>query len=68
VSLGSGKRTTAGAFEFTLTGPPGAYTILGSADVGRAWSELGTLTNELGIAIFNDSTVTNSLQNCGLRS
>jgi internalin A len=62
VSLDSGRRTTAGTFQFALTGPPGAYTILGSADLA-AWSELGTLTNKLGIAVFIDLTVTNSLQN-----
>jgi len=62
VSLVSGQPTMAGAFEFTLTGPPGAYTILGSSDLAT-WSELGTLTNELGTAVFNDLTVTNSSQN-----
>jgi hypothetical protein len=62
VSLVSGQRTIAGAFEFTLTGPPGAYTIMGSANLA-AWSELGTLTNEIGTAVFTDLTVTNSLQN-----
>jgi internalin A len=62
VSLRSGQHTTAGAFEFTLTGPPGAYTILGSVDLA-VWSEVGTLTNELGTAVFPDVTVKNSLQN-----
>jgi hypothetical protein len=51
-----------GAFEFTLTGPPGAYTVLGSTDLA-AWSTQGTLTNALGAAIFTDLTVKNSLQN-----
>jgi hypothetical protein len=49
----------AGAFGFTLTGPPAVYTILGSTDLA-AWSQLGTLTNTLGAAIFTDAEVTNS--------
>jgi internalin A len=61
VILGAGHETTDGAFEFTLTGPPGTYTILGSADLA-AWSELTTLTNELGTALFSDLVVKNSLQ------
>ena len=47
------QRTLAGAFEFTLTGPPGAYTVLNSTDLA-AWSESGTLTNNLGSAVFTD--------------
>jgi hypothetical protein len=62
VGLVLGQRTTAGAFEFTLTGPPGVCTILGSIDLAD-WSELGTLTNELSSVVFTDLTVTNSLQN-----
>ncbi len=62
VSLVSAQRTMAEAFEFMLTGPPGAYTILGSADLA-IWSELGTLNNLLGRSVFIDLTVTNSLQN-----
>ena len=54
VSLVSGQRAIDGTFEFTLTGPPGIYTVLAS---------LGTLTNEFGRAVFTDLTVTNSLQN-----
>jgi hypothetical protein len=44
-----------GAFEFTLTGPPGTYAILDSTDLAT-WGELGTLTNELGSAVFTDSS------------
>jgi len=62
LSLISGQRTVPGAFEFTLIGPPGVYTILGSTDL-RVWTELGTLTNVLGAAVFTDLTVKNSLQN-----
>src|SRR6266404_2667518 len=61
VSLVSGKGTMAGAFEFTLTGPPGIYTVLSSANLA-AWSELGTLTNNLATAIFTDAEATNSSQ------
>src|SRR5688572_5033366 len=61
-SLTSEKRTDPGAFEFTVSGPPGAYTILRSADLA-AWSELDTLTNELGTAVFTDFTLKDSSQN-----
>ena len=59
VSLVSPQRTLASGFGFTLTGPPDAYTILGSADLGT-WNELGTLTNTLGAAIFTDVEAKNS--------
>ena len=51
VRLISPRRTGAAAFEFALIGPPGIYTVLGSADLA-AWSELGTATNQLGSAAF----------------
>ena len=57
----SPQRTLAGAFSFTLTGPPAAYTILGSSDLA-AWNELETLTNALGAAVFADAEATNSSQ------
>jgi hypothetical protein len=47
--------TPSEAFEFTLNGPPGLYTIFGSADL-TAWNELGIATNILGRAVFTDST------------
>ncbi len=54
LSLVLPRRTAAGAFEFTLTGPPGIYTVLGSADL-VAWSNLGTATNNLGSIVFTDA-------------
>ena len=59
VSLVSPQRTLAGAFSFTLIGPPAAYTIFNSPDLA-AWNELGTLTNALGAAAFTDAEATNS--------
>ncbi len=61
LSLVSPQRTPAGAFGFTLTGPPAGYTILSSTDLA-AWSELGTLTNALGAAPFTDAEANNSSQ------
>jgi len=54
-------RLAAEAFEFTLTGPPGIYTVLGSADLAT-WSELGTATNLLGSTVFADATAGLSAQ------
>jgi len=48
-------RTLAGAFEFTLTGPPGVYAVLVSSDLA-AWNQFGAVTNELGSAVFTDAT------------
>ena len=61
VSLVSPQGTAAGAFGFTLIGPPAAYTILSSTDLA-AWNELGTLTNALGAALFTDVEANNSSQ------
>jgi hypothetical protein len=47
------RRTDAGAFQFALIGPPGIYTLLGSDDLA-VWSELGVLTNQLGLVRFSD--------------
>jgi hypothetical protein len=55
VQLTSPRRTVGGAFEFTLTGPPGVYAVLGSGDL-LVWSELGAATNMLGSAAFTDLT------------
>jgi hypothetical protein len=44
-----------GAFDFTLTGPPGNYSILGSADLS-SWHEVGVATNNLGGIVFTDAT------------
>ncbi len=60
VSLVSPQPTPAGAFEFTLTGPPARYTILSSIDLA-AWTELGTLTNAVGAALFTDAETKDSL-------
>jgi len=47
-------RTVAGAFEFTITGPPGVYSVFGSADLST-WNELGATTNTLGSIVFTDA-------------
>jgi formylglycine-generating enzyme required for sulfatase activity len=44
-----------GAFTFGITGPPGLYTVLGSADL-ESWSVLGTTPNPHGSVNFNDPT------------
>jgi len=54
-SLVSPRRTATGAFEFTLTGPPGIYAVLASADL-VSWNELGAATNLLGSAVFSDAS------------
>src|SRR5262249_16738295 len=46
-------RQPVGAFQFAVTGPPGAYSILASTDLA-GWSELGTVTNPLGAIVFTD--------------
>ena len=48
-------RQAAGVFEFTLSGPPGIYTVLASTDLA-VWSELGEATNTLGSLRFTDAT------------
>src|SRR5207249_6501669 len=48
-------RQPIGAFQFAVTGPPGVYAVLGSADL-EAWSVLGALTNQLGNIVFTDVT------------
>jgi hypothetical protein len=56
VQLNSPRRSAAGAFVFTLTGPPGRYGIQTSTDLLN-WSALGIVTNVLGSADFTDSGV-----------
>lgn len=46
-------RPLTGAFQFGITGPPGVYVVLGSADL-VAWTEVGIATNSLGSVAFND--------------
>ncbi len=48
-------RQPIGAFQFAITGPPGVYTVLTSADL-VAWSPLGAVTNSLGAVVFTDGT------------
>jgi Leucine-rich repeat (LRR) protein len=45
---------TGGAFRFTLTGPPGLYSVLASTNLVN-WSAASTLTNALGTAAFTES-------------
>jgi internalin A len=42
-----------GGVKITLTGPPGIYTVLGSTNL-TSWNVSGSLTNNLGSAIFTD--------------
>ena len=49
----SPHRTDAAAFEFTLSGPPGLYAVLSSANLA-AWNDLGAVTNNLCRAVFFD--------------
>jgi len=48
-------RLPIGAFQFALTGPPGAYSVLGSSDL-TTWTEVGITTNTLGTLVFTDTT------------
>ena len=59
--LSSSQVTSAGAFGFALAGPPGAYTIFGSANLA-VWNQLGTVTNVVGAVVFTDAQATNSSQ------
>src|SRR6185369_5978004 len=44
-----------GTFQFGITGPPGVYAVLGSADLA-VWSALGVATNSLGSINFTEVT------------
>ena len=48
-------RQPIGAFQFAVTGPPGAYAILDSTDLA-GWSVVGTVDNPLGAIVFTDVT------------
>jgi hypothetical protein len=61
VRLLSPRQTVAGAFQFTLTGPPGVYNVLASSDLAT-WSELSAATNLLGSVEFTDETTELSAQ------
>jgi len=56
VRLSSPRRAGPGAFEFTITGPPGIYAVQTSADLA-AWVELAAVTNHLGSVVFTDAQV-----------
>jgi formylglycine-generating enzyme required for sulfatase activity len=62
VTVASPRRNETGAFEFVFNGPPGNYGILSSTNL-RGWSNLATLTNQLGSAVFTDGQASNSVQN-----
>jgi hypothetical protein len=61
VSLVSEPTMLAGAFRFTLTGPPAVYNIFSSVDLAT-WSQLGSVTNRLGATVVSDPQATNSSQ------
>jgi hypothetical protein len=46
-------RRTTDFFQFAVSGPPGIYTVQASTDL-IGWSDLATVTNELGFARFED--------------
>jgi|GEM_PF-939092 len=48
-------RQLPGAFQFAITGPPGAYAIAASTNLTE-WSTLRELTNRLGAIVFTDVT------------
>ena len=54
--LSSPQRTATGAFKFTLTGPPGRYSIQTSTNLSE-WSDESIATNVVGTADFTDSGV-----------
>jgi formylglycine-generating enzyme required for sulfatase activity len=54
-------RTSVGAFQFGITGPPGLYAVLGSGDLA-VWNALGVATNSLGSINFTDVTANLSPQ------
>ena len=48
-------RPLVGAFQFGVTGPPGAYTVLASADLA-VWNPVGFASNLVGSVSFVDET------------
>ena len=54
--LSSPRRTATGAFKFTLTGPPGRYSIQTSTGLSE-WSDESIVTNVVGTADSTDSGV-----------
>jgi hypothetical protein len=57
----SPRQNGAGNFQFTLTGPPGIYTVLSSTNLSN-WTELGTVTNQLGNVVFTDTRASRPAQ------
>ncbi len=49
------------AFQFVITGPPGAYTVLQSTNL-LAWSAMRSVTNSMGAVTFTDGTANLSPQ------
>lgn len=48
-------RQPIGAFQFAISGPPAAYSVLASSNLSD-WSVLSTVTNTLGNLVFTDVT------------
>jgi formylglycine-generating enzyme required for sulfatase activity len=44
-----------GSFKFGIIGPPGVYSVLGSANL-ETWSTVGFASNPLGSVLFHDVT------------
>jgi len=54
-------RQPIGAFQFTISAPPGVYTVLVSTDL-VGWSTMRTVSNTLGKVVFTDGTANLSSQ------
>jgi formylglycine-generating enzyme required for sulfatase activity len=50
-----------GAFQFAISGPPGAYTVLASTNL-VTWSPLVTVSNGLGKVVVTDGTANQAPQ------
>jgi hypothetical protein len=59
IQMISPRKVQDGGFELAVIGPPGTYSILASPDLS-VWIDLGTVTNQLGNARFNDQTASAS--------
>jgi hypothetical protein len=53
IQLIAPRQTADGAFQFALAGPPGIYVLLASTNL-TTWSDLGVVTNQLGVVRFAD--------------
>jgi formylglycine-generating enzyme required for sulfatase activity len=54
-------RQPVGAFQFAITGPPGAYAVLASTNL-TDWTALNSISNPLGAVVFTDGTAHLSLR------